>query len=231
MRANLQRRPPSRKPRIRRLLVSAERYKGKNAKASATNVDAVSSEQIENATGSKARVLQLSLLEQLRNALWLPNQLGEERQWDRLRAAIALLEGIRPQDEIEGMLAVQMAATHNAALECLRRAMLPEQTFAGRENNLKHGAKLLGIYVQQLAALDKRRGKGQQKVTVEYVNVESGGQAIVGHVEHGKPAGRARRRSGPNPRQVEAPTDEAMKLLDKTSAKERTHMRRRERKD
>jgi hypothetical protein len=144
---------------------------------------------------------------------------------------LVLLEGIGPQDEIEGLLAVQMAATHNAALECLRRAMISEQSLVGRDHNLKHGAKLMALYVQQVAALDKRRGKGQQKVTVEYVNVESGGQAIVGHVEQGRAAGRARRRSGPNPRQLEAPTDEAMKPLNKTSAKDHTHVRRRERED
>jgi hypothetical protein len=39
-----------------------------------------------------------------------------------------------------------------------------------------------------LTALNKHRGKGQQKVTVEYVNVESGGQAIVGNVETGRPS-------------------------------------------
>lgn len=40
----------------------------------------------------------------------------------------------------------------------------------------------MSLYTQQLAALDKRRGKGQQKMTVEYDNVEAGGQAIVGNV-------------------------------------------------
>jgi len=43
----------------------------------------------------------------------------------------------------------------------------------------------MSLYVKQLAALDKHRGKGQQKVTVEHVNVASGGQAIVGNVSHG----------------------------------------------
>ena len=34
-----------------------------------------------------------------------------------------------------------------------------------------------------LEALDRDRGKGQQKVTVEHVHVQSGGQAVVGIVE------------------------------------------------
>ena len=34
-----------------------------------------------------------------------------------------------------------------------------------------------------MKALNKHRGKGDQKVTVEHVNVEAGGQAIVGSIE------------------------------------------------
>jgi len=34
-----------------------------------------------------------------------------------------------------------------------------------------------------LEALNKHRGKGQQKVTVEHVHVHEGGQAVVGNVE------------------------------------------------
>jgi len=34
-----------------------------------------------------------------------------------------------------------------------------------------------------MAALDRHRGKGQQKITVEPVQVAPGGQAIVGHVQ------------------------------------------------
>jgi hypothetical protein len=43
----------------------------------------------------------------------------------------------------------------------------------------------MALYAQQMAALDKHRGRGQQKVTVEHVHVHSGGQAIVGNVERG----------------------------------------------
>ena len=48
---------------------------------------------------------------------------------------------------------------------------------------LNHAQKLMALHTKQLAALDKHRGKGQQKVTVEHVNVAAGGQAIVGNVD------------------------------------------------
>ncbi|KHA53892.1 hypothetical protein Z947_4213 [Sulfitobacter geojensis] len=51
---------------------------------------------------------------------------------------------------------------------------------------LKHAEKLMALYAKQLATLDKHHGKGQQKVTVEHVHVEAGGQAIVGNVETGQ---------------------------------------------
>ena len=37
-----------------------------------------------------------------------------------------------------------------------------------------------------METLDKHRGKGQQKVTVEHVHVEAGGQAVVGNVTTNK---------------------------------------------
>jgi hypothetical protein len=51
-----------------------------------------------------------------------------QRQYN---AAIAGLIGIAPQDEIEGMIAAQLVATHNATMECYRRAMIGEQTLRG----------------------------------------------------------------------------------------------------
>ena len=49
----------------------------------------------------------------------------------------------------------------------------------------------MALYTQQVAALNKHRGKGQQKVTVEHVNVHAGGQAVVGNVEMGTRNGQA----------------------------------------
>ena len=51
------------------------------------------------------------------------------------------LFGFGARDVIEAMLAVQMVATHEATLECFRRAALAEQTLAGREMGLKYAAK------------------------------------------------------------------------------------------
>jgi hypothetical protein len=69
-------------------------------------------------------------------------------------------------------------------MECYRRAMMGEQTFEGRRENLSQATKLSRTYAVLLETLDRHRGKGgQQKVTVEHVHVHAGGQAMVGVVE------------------------------------------------
>jgi hypothetical protein len=53
---------------------------------------------------------------------------------------IAILSGIQPKDEIEGMLAVQMITVHNVAMETLGRAMISGQTFDGKQVAVLYGA-------------------------------------------------------------------------------------------
>ena len=98
---------------------------------------------------------------------------------------LSILGGIQPQDEIEGMLAVQMIGVHNLAMESLKRAMLGGQSFEGKQVNINQATKMLRTFTAQMEALKKYRTGGQQKMTVEHVHVNEGGQAIVGTVIQG----------------------------------------------
>jgi hypothetical protein len=124
-------------------------------------------------------------LNEIVSLLWFPEGMDEAAINARIIKAVDLFESIKPADGMEAMLAVQMVGAHSAAMECLRRAMVPGQSPEGRANNLGHAQKMMILYARQLAALDKHRGKGEQKVTVKHVHVASGGQAIVGNVEAG----------------------------------------------
>ena len=116
-------------------------------------------------------------------SLWIKQSDNEVRA-RQYNAAIAGLIGIAPQDEIEGMIAAQLIAAHNATMECYRRAMIGEQTLEGRRENLNQANKLSRTCATLIEALNRHRGKGgQQKVTVEHVDVHAGGQAVVGMVE------------------------------------------------
>lgn len=160
---------------------------------------------MQEATGSRSEQFAINLFNRAIESIWHSDIGDPDKVKESYQAAYDALRGIKPRDEVEGMLAAQMVASHNAAMECMRRAMIPSQSLVGRDSNLKHAVKLMGLYERQLATLDKRRGKGKQKITVEHVNVHEGGQAIVGNVSAAGPA------EGPTPPTLE---DDSSNLLD-----------------
>lgn len=96
--------------------------------------------------------------------------------------ALSILYGIKPKDELESMLAMQMIGVHNLAMEFMARANYKEQTPIGVDANVNRATKLLRTYTAQIEALNRYRGNTQQKMTVEHVHVHEGGQAIVGNI-------------------------------------------------
>lgn len=157
---------------------------------------APSPEDIKAATGTNDRAIATLRFNEIGATLWLPNGGDGVPHQTKIDDLLLTLVEIEPADAFERMLAGQMIACHQAAMECYRRAMIGEQTFAGRDSNLKHAEKLSATYAKLVETLNKHRGKGQQKVTVEHVHVAAGGQAIVGNVDRGSapaaPVGRRR---------------------------------------
>ena len=140
-------------------------------------------------TGSEDPDFATRLISQISGGQFMGDCLDQPELEVRAHAIKAALSGISPKNELEGMLAAQMIATNNAAFECLRRAMARDQIPHGTDQHLKHAEKLMALFTRQLDAFNKLRGKGGQKITVEHVNVEAGGQAVVGNVQVGdKPA-------------------------------------------
>ena len=100
---------------------------------------------------------------------------------------LSVIKSIKPQDQIEAMLAAQMAAVHLATMTFARRLAhvenIQQQDSAERAFN-----KLTRTYAVQMEALKRYRTGGEQKVTVQHVTVSEGGQAIVGNVTQGQRA-------------------------------------------
>ena len=151
--------------------------------------------------GSRSDHWNSTLANQTLKALWLEHSdpATQEKQYS---ATVAALIGIGPKDELESMMAAQLIAAHNAAMECYRRAMIGEQSFEGRRENLAQANKLSRTYATVLEALNRHRGKGQQKVTVEHVHVHSGGQAVVGMVDGLGGGDRAKSEEQPHAKQL-----------------------------
>src|ERR1700704_6237353 len=120
------------------------------------------------------------LLAQLANAA-TKGRIVDERQ---LNFMLAMVTGIEPRDQLEAMLAAQMAAVHNATMTFARRLNhvddIRQQDSAERAFN-----KLARTFASQVEALKRYRSAGNQTVRVEHVTVNKGGQAIVGNVAHG----------------------------------------------
>lgn len=97
---------------------------------------------------------------------------------------LAVIKGIEPRDQVEAMLAAQMAAIHSLTMKYARRLArvenIPQQDSAERTLN-----KLARTFAAQVEALKRYRSGGEQKVTVQHVSVSDGGQAIVGTVNTG----------------------------------------------
>ncbi|WP_240538091.1 hypothetical protein [Bradyrhizobium yuanmingense] len=142
--------------------------------------------ELKHLGGSKSDQWNLMLCNQVISTAWYGRNPQPGKDLDDKRTAIlAFMAGVNPKDTIEGMMAAQLFASHAAAMECYRRAMLPDQSVEGKQMNLTLAAKLTKANAEQAAALSKYRGKGQQKVVVEHVHVYQGGQAIVGQVTPG----------------------------------------------
>ena len=101
---------------------------------------------------------------------------------DRRGFMTAVVREIAPRDAIEQMLAVQMATAHVALIRQGKRMARADQLpqFEAHERAFN---KLARTFTTQMEALRKHRNGGKQTVTVQHVNVEDGGQAIVGTVE------------------------------------------------
>jgi hypothetical protein len=99
---------------------------------------------------------------------------------------LAVIKGIKPKDQLEAMLAAQMAAVHITAMKFRqhfpRIENLHQQDATERAYN-----KLMRTFTMQMEALRRYRTGGEQKVTVQYVSVADGGQAIVGPVTQAAP--------------------------------------------
>ena len=136
--------------------------------------------------GSVSRAFNSVVVNEALRAAWLPSNLAADDREKRMQAVIGFMLEFKPRDAIEGMMAAQAAAAHAAAMECYRRAMIPEQLGEAAQALRKNAASMTRTFIELLDALDRKRGgTRQQVVRVERVQVAAGGQAIVGSVSAG----------------------------------------------
>ena len=114
------------------------------------------------------------------NILLLP-MIGLEFREDSYK----LYQGLNPKNTHEAIIAAVKVALLNASLGCLADARREGTPPDVRDMYLKHGINA----ATRLADLMERFGtkeSGSRNIRVGNVNVEAGGQAIVGHVQAGR---------------------------------------------
>jgi hypothetical protein len=129
------------------------------------------------ALGTMDRDFLAGIVGQLADAATRDGEVNEQA----LNFMLSIVKGIKPRDQVETLLAAQMAAIHAATLtsawRLARAETLPRQDCAERAVN-----KLARTFAAQTEALRRYRSGGEPNVTVQHVSVSDGGQAIVGNV-------------------------------------------------
>jgi hypothetical protein len=110
---------------------------------------------------------------------------GGEIDEHQLNFMLAVVKGIKPRDQLEAMLAAQMAAVHTATMK-FSRSLAEADHLDHRDSAERTFNKLTRTYLSQMEALKRYRTGREQTVTVQHVNVSEGGQAIVGNVTQGQ---------------------------------------------
>lgn len=141
---------------------------------------ALASRLLMEAVGTTDADFLCGLLKQLANTGTADGELDAEA----LNFVLSAVKGVQPRDELEGMLAAQMAVVHAATMTAARRFNRSEY-LPGRDSASRAMNQLARTYAAQMETLRRYRTGGEQKVTVEHVTVNQGGQAIVGNVQHG----------------------------------------------
>jgi hypothetical protein len=116
--------------------------------------------------------------------------------FNALALAIDAADSIGAANSLEKMLAHQLAVAHEASLRLMNRAL----EYVGHEANQRPmrgndsvevcrltnaAVRLMSVFQDAALTLQKLRTGGAQTVTVQHVNVASGGQAVVGNVQTG----------------------------------------------
>jgi hypothetical protein len=117
------------------------------------------------------------IIRQLANASSIGNEIIERD----LNFLVSVIKGIEPRDQLEAMLAAQMAVVHVASMSLAKdRAlieMIPQQDSWERAFN-----KLVRTFAMQMEALTRYRARVEHKITPENASAAKEGQPSAGTV-------------------------------------------------
>src|SRR3982074_2977033 len=135
--------------------------------------------RLKKALGTGSSDFVNASLHQLQAAAQLP---GSGISETGINAALAMIEGFAPQNEVEAALAVQMACTHIATRSVRARLGPGGAAEAPAVRLASAAARLLRAFSTQFEAYRRLRHGGDQFVRVEHIHINEGAQAVIGSV-------------------------------------------------
>ena len=163
-------------PEIKPAKRQAPRIKMKNGKEMI-----IAREDMMRGLGTNSQEFMDGVLRQMANAV----SQGKDADEEAINFGLAVIAGVNPKDELETMLAMQMVAIHLTTMTFTRR-LAHVETLDQQHGSERALNKLARTFAMQMEALKRYRTGGEQKVVVQHVNVNEGGQAIVGAVDRGR---------------------------------------------
>jgi hypothetical protein len=152
--------------------------------------------------------------EQMAALEWATRARGKARSEEvgaqHLNSALAIVEAVGPECELEAALAVQLAGCHALTMEMLGRAKSSDRT----DHTQLYGnmaLKLQRTFAASAEALAKLRRGGEQ--VVKYVHVHEGGQAVVAGTINQGGGGRAPEIGRQSHAQISASADASLAAL------------------
>src|SRR4051794_41162091 len=143
------------------------------------------SAQLQSAFGSPSKEFVHHTMAKLLNVIC---PAGKSLDQDTVNAALAVVDGVKPRDETEALLACQRPPSH-----ALGRVFFPRARHSDSlqrfEANGNMATKFLRTFAVQMETLARVRRGGKQKVIVEHVHVYPGGKAAVGTFVQQQPGG------------------------------------------
>ncbi len=98
--------------------------------------------------------------------------------------ALDVAETVQASNSLEKMLAHQMAAIHEAGMRAMQRANITQDaTHATKLINAS--TRCFDTFQRAAVTLDRLRGKQEQRILVQHVNVGQGAQAMIGNIQTG----------------------------------------------
>lgn len=132
---------------------------------------------------------------ELRDTLATPGLVALDASAERLElvaqvgidcAAMALdaSDTVNATNSLERMAAHQMALLHKTAMNYAARANL-QQDPQNAVKMMNLSIRAIETFQRGMLTFKRLRSSGEQKIVIERVNVEGGGQAVIGHVQAG----------------------------------------------